>query len=741
MELTESTVKRKAPFFLSLDFVLFLAVVAIHLYPVFKFRHPWMLSDEFCYLATAAWLGGRDWSGVVAGSAYYSFGSAALLTPFFRYGFPAEFIYQVALLINGFLGGTVFLSALYCGRRLVEHASVSRATISLAAVAMALYPSHLAYSHSAMAETALTAAYWGTFALSFRIATWANSHTAPALFGAIVGSLWMIHRRSVAVIIAATLVVFLAWRLRLCKRRPVIAYLMSLGILFTSALLLDNYFEASLWRGNLLHFRSHLFDLPRVIFGGIRAALGQIFYLGVATNLLALIGFFISAQLAWIGFFKRRSQDYSNSGGQQDRQRMIAVMFATTAALFAFGLSVFIMIRGYRFDHIVYGRYNEAFIGPLVLLALLAISGKIQTRVKLIAISAALLLILTTILFYFQAQEVLEQRVGYYTTIIGLFPYRTDVWTIQVLPTLAKSLIFSAIIFALIWHLPRAGLVIISVAWGIIAFYVIANQFVPAAERLRNPHHITKWLRNHGVHKGICFLRHSRSGFHHQMYQWWMDDFSQIEVKNPYSPMNNCRYAIVHASKLNNVPLQSALLEADPEWSYSLWVYPGSEKARLEKQGIRFLDPSSVMATSSNPGLMPADEYRSTLTRTDGEHNLLLKRSILSALMRRLRISDSIGIRVKHEGKNITWPSTVRVGARWYKRGKIGGHALAEERADLPDLRPGEQTELKLLPRSVDKGALPPGDYSLLIGLVQEGITWFSAQGDKDLVLDVVIAP
>ncbi len=84
---------------------------------------------------------------------------------------------------------------------------------------------------------------------------------------------------------------------------------------------------------------------------------------------------------------------------------------------------------------------------------------------------------------------------------------------------------------------------------------------------------------------------------------------------------------------------------------------------------------------------------------------------------------------------------SVRLGARWYV-GDAAGQCVGESRADLPfGLYPGESAPVafRLLPAKIGGGFLPPGRYRVAIGLLQEGVQWFSASGDKTLHYEVEV--
>jgi hypothetical protein len=101
----------------------------------------------------------------------------------------------------------------------------------------------------------------------------------------------------------------------------------------------------------------------------------------------------------------------------------------------------------------------------------------------------------------------------------------------------------------------------------------------------------------------------------------------------------------------------------------------------------------------------------------------------------------NIRFKVRNLG-NETWPAVgtqdfryqINMGDRWI----TGGARTEDNRAVMSgDLPPGAETQITLIvnaPRA-------PGDYTLEIDMVHEGVTWFSERGARPLRLNVRVAP
>jgi hypothetical protein len=86
---------------------------------------------------------------------------------------------------------------------------------------------------------------------------------------------------------------------------------------------------------------------------------------------------------------------------------------------------------------------------------------------------------------------------------------------------------------------------------------------------------------------------------------------------------------------------------------------------------------------------------------------------------------------------------SVRVGVLWRRTGSTA-ETVATQRVELPRaLVPGDSVEFtfQLVPKKADGTLLPAGEYEASIGLLQEGVNWFSASGDSVRKLRVIHNP
>jgi hypothetical protein len=131
--------------------------------------------------------------------------------------------------------------------------------------------------------------------------------------------------------------------------------------------------------------------------------------------------------------------------------------------------------------------------------------------------------------------------------------------------------------------------------------------------------------------------------------------------------------------------------------------------------------------------------YRSHLELTEKGNNY----SISS------KQSVSLNITVRNMSEE-PWPTimdlpdfkgSVRIGIVWFKIGQMEKRLSEHRKEIIPSLFPGEESEIEIELRPSDYYGkpLPPGDYEVWIGLVQEHITWFYEKGDHIIKLYVKV--
>ena len=161
-------------------------------------------------------------------------------------------------------------------------------------------------------------------------------------------------------------------------------------------------------------------------------------------------------------------------------------------------------------------------------------------------------------------------------------------------------------------------------------------------------------------------------------------------------------------------------------------------------RGITLLDHVPDMQLRDiTTGPLPASGYRSQLALESPLYPQTLARNTMGTV--RLSVtntSDQIWPTSCEIGNS---PGAVQLGILWFRKhsgDRRLSDRIAEGRAALPyGLAPGRSLTLTVIlaPVKQDGEPLPPGEYEVWIGPVQEGVTWFFQEGDDVLTLPVRI--
>ena len=125
-----------------------------------------ILSDEFAYWASAAWLNGRDWSNVMHNFSYYGYGYGFLLAIIMRIFHNPTLMYQAALVANAIMLICNYFIAYKCWLKLV---SSNKQHGMIGAFTAVIYCSNIFYARLTLTEVFLSFLFWILILLSASI--------------------------------------------------------------------------------------------------------------------------------------------------------------------------------------------------------------------------------------------------------------------------------------------------------------------------------------------------------------------------------------------------------------------------------------------------------------------------------------------------------------------------------------------------------------------------------------------
>jgi hypothetical protein len=695
----------------------FAGLLALHLVLALRLPGPILYEDSLGYLAIARHLAGWGPRPLLSCPGFYHFGYSLLLAPLYPLLGSSWRVFRAALVLDSALASLQVIVLYALARGLF---GLRRSLSGLAALAAALYPAWLLQSSFAWTESLFALAFSGYVLLAFQAvrrgkAGWLAAFAFAGAF------LYTIHPRGIG-IVAVTVLFLLAWgaRGRFGRGATALSVLVVLGTVAATRQL-NHVILTSLWAappsaGERV-FLGRLLD-PAVWTGvlPLRAA-GQLWYLLAATLGVFALG-------TWeLGRRAVRRPDGEEAAGTEAARVVLLAMAAVLAA------SITVMIPAQRSDHFLYGRYNEALLGPFLLagIALLAtgprrsvLAGWAGTMAVCALLGAALTRLLPAAGLA-QPPMVLN--------VLGVLVWNPP----DYLGLLRSSLgaVVAAGVLALLALVSRRTAVL-----GLAAFFAVSA--VAVEQRLLLP--FCRYWR------GIVTLQdtlrplapaavaYERSGvpgvYGFNAYQFWLDRvrfrlFDAAAGEEPAEPL-------VIASRSWRLPGYRKMA-AETVIDQALWVAPGPLQAELERRGLL------VPEASSAP--LPPESTRSRIERLDGSGRIVA------------RPGEALRLRflVRHAGRGAAWVpfaladspwGSVRLAARWFRAAAALPVEPGGFRGELPRvLRPGESAEVEItVPARGGEGRpLDPGRYELEIGPVQEGIAWFVDTGDRPLRIAVEI--
>lgn len=327
---------------------------------------PFVYADEMGYWSHAANMAGLQWS--VEGTAWYSYGYSLFLVPLFWISHDMYIIYKLALFLNVIAGVISFMICYDICKKLLPQ--INRLVLAAISVMVIMYPSFLAQSYIAWSETMLYLFVWILFRLIIRFEEKQNI-VLSVLIGFILGFIYMIHNRTIGVLVAYCMIGFIYSILKKINWKY---YTVSLAIL---AVML----EVSGWVKKMLKVKYvKNFDSLSISGNGIASILdklqgvspaeaikalfvsisGQAWYLLAATGLLVFWGIVIS-----IRQIRQKEQSFFYGFAMLSLAGTMGI-----SGIWWMHLTNVSNQGAVRVDGFFYGRYNECVLGIFLLLGL-----------------------------------------------------------------------------------------------------------------------------------------------------------------------------------------------------------------------------------------------------------------------------------------------------------------------------------------------------------------------------------
>lgn len=346
------------------------------------------LNDVFAYWGLGATLAGKNWTPLLKTVEYYACGYSFLLAPLFFLGLNATQMFQLALVINMILLIGIFLLTLYCINSLYA-AFTSKIRIFMA-FTLTVYSNNLIQAQETWTELFLVFLFWLLFALVVKLSKKPSTLVCIGI-GIVSGYMYMVHMRALSAIIAVFLIMVFSKKTKYITWKHFMAFLCAILALVIVQILFMS------WTKNLISsediaasantYSGQLDKLVAIITSPLKmasfilACIGKLFYLFSASLLLVPFGIYeICATI------KKQNK--------KEIKHYIPFVFLISSFLLSFCIGC-IAISGIegRLDLVVYGRYIESFIGPIMMVGLYSLMTK-QINLKCLFMGIMLLFVL-----------------------------------------------------------------------------------------------------------------------------------------------------------------------------------------------------------------------------------------------------------------------------------------------------------------------------------------------------------
>lgn len=327
---------------------------------------PIILMDEFGYWSNAAFFSGLDWSGVAQYNFYYSYGYSFLQAMLMRLIGNAAVLYRGMIVLNAILVCCSFWIADAVMSRLLG--TNSKLTIGIAFLT-ACYPTNLSNAHIAWPECLLVFLCWLSTFVLLRYLEKQRIHWI-VLWTVIVLYAYTVHQRCLALVLAGVIVCIVG-----CVTKKIswkhaaiffaLAVVLFVGATFLKGIVKENVILSGINSdanindyGSIFTYVLDNFNLEGAL-KLLTSIAGKVFCLMITSLLLWGIGFFyaMGKTIQTLSLALKRKNVHANA--------LLAVYVVAFSVMSILIASIFTLDPA-QIDVLVYGRYTEWCIGPVV---------------------------------------------------------------------------------------------------------------------------------------------------------------------------------------------------------------------------------------------------------------------------------------------------------------------------------------------------------------------------------------
>lgn len=353
------------------------AVLALALLIIFLLNNhytplPSIIMDEYGYLSTAAYFAGKDWSGILSVAAYYSYGYGLLVAPLFMIIKEPVCLYYAILILNYGMLVISFFCAYSVGKMMFP--TMEKNKILWICFLILLYPSNVFNAQIGWSEILLYLLFWLIALLLLKTLRKPSAALTAALAFLSV-YIYVVHQRALGVLVMVVLSIATLLLLKKITWKQFISFALVLGLCWVCQSVIKEILLGTLWKtadSSMLavnDFAGQTSKLKLLLSKDgslllLQGMAGRILYLAVTSLFIIFIAVQILIKNSVSIFAKGRFLS-----GLRDFRTEYSIFFLG-AFLSTLLIAVVYMLTPGRIDQVIYGRYLEWTLGPLLLLGL-----------------------------------------------------------------------------------------------------------------------------------------------------------------------------------------------------------------------------------------------------------------------------------------------------------------------------------------------------------------------------------
>ncbi|MFQ6960942.1 hypothetical protein [Clostridium sp. D5] len=344
-----------------------LLIIVCAVFSFDKINFPTVINDEFGYLGNAAYFAGYNWKSILSNVPYYSYGYSLLLTPLFILFNNGVNIYygvyaiNILSLMGSFLLINYILKEIFSDISWTLRSVISFiATINVYTFIMAGY---------AMAENVLFFSICLTFAF-FIYFIKGPSILKGIILGSIISFSHLLHQRSLALVVAMLIMIVFLGIVKKTRKSVLIAVVISIVIGLVMQTEVKEILKNAIWNSDNVANGNDYAGVLGVIWE-LKSLDGIVnFIFSLISKVFAVTVSYFFMPLFFVEVCLKRLYELIKNKFVEINNKDILYIALFVTLICATGISALFALYPTRKDSVIYTRYIEYMLGPIMAIAL-----------------------------------------------------------------------------------------------------------------------------------------------------------------------------------------------------------------------------------------------------------------------------------------------------------------------------------------------------------------------------------